>query len=111
MLVATRDLMGFSQLAGLVKLAGFEPIQVHDPAKIQAGADIAAVLVDLGGPGDGLAAVETAHRAGLPVFALGPHVQTELLEAARAKGATEVLPHSAARSRLPALLEATRQKA
>ena len=65
------------------------------------------VLIDLEADGiDSMAAIGTCRRSGLElrVIAFGSHVRRDLLAAARAAGADEVMPRSAFVTRLPALL-------
>ena len=70
----------------------------HDP--------VTALMVDLDTGQEGLALLEQAkrHDPNLPVVAFGAHVATELLQAARDRGADFVLPRSAFTARLPELL-------
>lgn len=66
-----------------------------------------ALLVDLDTGDTGLALIEQARAAApeLPVIAFGSHVATDLLRAAKERGATTVLPRSAFTARLPDLLQ------
>lgn len=106
-LIATGDLMGYSRLSGAARAAGLEPVQVRGAdavvARLGAG-DVRAILVDLGDPGGGPDAVTAAVGANARVIAIGPHVQKELLEEARRRGADDVLPHSATGEPLVRLL-------
>jgi len=80
-LVATRDLMFRSKLGAVVQAAGAEG------TRDEAAADL--VVLDVEAPG----AVERIRGLvgqGVAVLAFGPHVQTDLLRAAREAGATAV---------------------
>lgn len=97
-LIATADLMGYSRLSQTARAAGLEPVQVRAPEAIADAAKqgpTRAAIIDLGDRAGGLAALKEALAAGLKTIAIGPHVDKELLEAARQQGAHEVLPHSA----------------
>ena len=67
---------------------------------------VTALLVDLETGEEGLRLIDQAkeHNAAIAVVAFGPHVATEALQAARERGADEVLPRSAFTARLPELL-------
>jgi hypothetical protein len=64
------------------------------------GVDGDLVIVDLGRAG----VLEVLPRIGVRTIGFGSHVDTELLDAARAAGCTEVLPRSQLFRRLPDLL-------
>jgi len=79
--VASRDLMFRSKLGAVVQAAGAEA------TRDEAAADL--VVLDVEAPG----AVERIRGLvgqGVAVLAFGPHVQAELLRAAREAGATAV---------------------
>lgn len=68
-----------------------------------ADANVATALIDLNAAGDPLAAIRVAREAthAPRVVCYVSHVQTDLIEAARAAGADEVLARSAFVTRLP----------
>lgn len=63
------------------------------------------VDLDLGEPGIALIEQVKQHDTGIPVVAFGSHVATELLHAARDRGADFVMPRSQFTSNLPAILQ------
>lgn len=86
------DLMDRSRIAAARPDVAF----VRTPAALLervAAGEVDSVIVDLSRAGaiDSIAAVVAQ---GVPVTAYGAHVDTELLDAARAAGCTEVLPRS-----------------
>ncbi len=88
-----------------IKTAGFRPLATADSALAAASA-AAVVIADLAALGDDPAsAVRRLVAAGKSVLAFGPHVEGEMLAAARAAGAV-VLPRSVFLDRLPELLRA-----
>ncbi|MBW3582874.1 MAG: DNA-binding response regulator [Euryarchaeota archaeon] len=111
-LVAASDLMAWSRIANIVRAAGMEPVQVRkaealgDPAE-----DVGAIVVDLGDPAGGVAAVARARSAhpGARIVAVGPHVHTDLMSGAKEAGADATLPNSAVADRLGALLTTPRR--
>lgn len=105
--IACRDLLSYSRFAAAAKAAGYRPLQAEGPEAVRAvAAEAAFVIVDLQDPAGGLAAVRAAKQAAEAgvVYAVGPHVETELLQAARDAGASQVLTHSAASRSLGELL-------
>ncbi len=73
---------------------------------------VQAVLVDLtiGDAAVGLIEVVKGHDPGLMVVAFAPHVEVQMLEVARQRGADRVMPRGAFASQLPDLLcELTRR--
>jgi CheY-like chemotaxis protein len=64
------------------------------------------ILVDLNAPpGEVTAAIQAGRAAGCRrIVAFYAHIETELAEAARQSGATDVMPRSAFNARLPELL-------
>ncbi|MFA9478217.1 hypothetical protein ACERK3_07895 [Phycisphaerales bacterium AB-hyl4] len=70
-------------------------------------APVTALLLDLDTGEPGLALIEQVkqHDPAIPVVAFGAHVATELLAAARERGADSVMPRGAFTSQLPALLQ------
>jgi hypothetical protein len=92
-LVYAPDLMDRSKIAAALPGARF----VGAPVELAGEADL--VIVDLSRPGalDALPAI-TARTIGF-----GSHVDTDLLDAARAAGCDEVLPRSRFFARLPEL--------
>jgi DNA-binding NarL/FixJ family response regulator len=81
------DLMDRSRLGGIV-----DTFVTSAAGLAEAAAAASVVVVDLGRAGalDAIAAVAGT----VPVVAFGSHVDTDLLAAARAAGATVVLPRS-----------------
>lgn len=79
----------------------------------KANEPVGALMVDLDLGDTALALIEQAkaHAAAPVVIAFGSHVATELLNAARAAGADQVLPRSAFTAKLPGLLEQYAQQA
>jgi hypothetical protein len=89
-----------------VRAAGLRPLPLAD-ADGAKGSSCRVVIADLQAlGGDPAAAVRVLVAAGKTVLAFGPHVQGEMLAAARAAGAV-VLPRSVFLQRLPDLLAAT----
>ncbi len=97
------DLMDRSRL-GAAASPSTEVVFVSAPdglAQAAGGADL--VVVDLTRPG-ALDALEALDGAGTRVVGFGPHVEGDLLDAARRAGCDEVLPRSRFFARLPELL-------
>ncbi|HWP37326.1 MAG TPA: hypothetical protein VNL18_07195 [Gemmatimonadales bacterium] len=93
-LLETRDLLFRAKLEGVVRSAG---------GRIARAMPAAIGVVELSGP----AAVERVRAlvaAGVPVLAFGPHVQADLLRAARDAGA-EAVPNSQVEAALRRRLE------
>jgi hypothetical protein len=89
-----------------VRSAGFRPVPLADLAHAL-GSSCRVVVTDLEAVGgEPAAAVRSLVGAGKTVLAFGPHVQGEMLAAARAAGAV-VLPRSVFLARLPELLVET----
>ncbi len=89
-----------------VRAAGFRAVTVPD-ADRAAASSCGVVIADLEAlGGDPAAVVQALVSAGKTVLAFGPHVQGEMLAAARAAGAV-VLPRSVFLERLPEILAAT----
>lgn len=89
-LVLADDLIWSTRLAGLVRGAGAEALLVARLAAFEAGlADADRALIDLTARAyDGLAAVERAAAAGLPVVCVGQHDDHDLRRRALAAGAS-----------------------
>lgn len=88
-----------------VRAVGLRALPLIDAGQASA-AECTVVIADLGAIGaDPPAAVRALVEAGKTVLAFGPHVQGEILAAARAAGAV-VLPRSIFLARLPELLAA-----
>lgn len=103
------DLVFDSKVRAAAAAAGVTAKVVRTPADVLAALPTAeGVILDLGagGAGDPVALVGTirAQCPQLPLVAFLSHVEVELAAAARAAGATEVLPRSAFVQRLPCLL-------
>jgi DNA-binding NarL/FixJ family response regulator len=92
--------------AGLLRLAVHVLADPAEAAARLAGEHFGLVIVDLATPGLSIARL----TASLPidprprVVAFGPHVQTELLHAARQAGCDVVLPRSRFAAELPQIL-------
>ena len=111
-LALVNDLFFYSKIRQTAKQLGLE-MQSADAAQLRAQAQERAphvVLVELG-PGGldetlrGVKALkDDAALAGLRVVAFGSHVQTDVLDAARAAGCDEVYARSEFTARLPEIL-------
>ena len=90
--VLADDLIWSTRLADGVRRAGGEPVAVRSTAALDlALTGAAGCIVDLTARAyDGLAALRTARRGGVPVVAVGQHDDAELRRAAREAGATRV---------------------
>ena len=88
-----------------VRSAGFRPVPLADLTHAL-GSSCRVVIADLEAlGGEPAAAARSLVGAGKTVLGFGPHVQGEMLAAARAAGAV-VLPRSVFLARLPELLAA-----
>ena len=111
-----QDLFFRSRIEATAEAAGVRVIvcgTVEELLGKMKDAEGGAVLVDLGGGGDGpdgarsaIDAIRTLKRLSEPpaIVAWGSHVDVDAFEAARAAGADRVLPRSAFTRRLPELL-------
>ena len=90
--VLADDLIWSTRLSDALRAAGAEPRAVRSLATLRdALPDVERVVVDLTARAyDGVAAVEAAHAAGLPVLAVGQHDDRELRKRALAAGAERV---------------------
>lgn len=90
--VLADDLIWSTRLATALRAAGAEPRPVRSLASLQqALPEVDRVVVDLTARAyDGVAAIELAHAAGLPVLAAGQHDDHELRKNALAAGADRV---------------------
>ncbi len=108
-LLLSNDLIFTSRIQQAANHAGVECLVVQDEVAMCAASDNqpSTVFIDLQALGDmSLSAIQAASKA-LPearIIAFGPHVQADLLEAARQAGANLVLPRSAFVQQLPSLL-------
>jgi hypothetical protein len=102
--VLTGDLMFFSQVAETARRAGFEARQAETVEEI--GDEVDAVLVELRAGNDpaDLGGRLAAALPGVPLLAFGPHVQKDLLEAARTSDYAFVGRRSEIGPRLPDVL-------
>ncbi len=113
-LALVSDLFFGSRIAAAARAAGVAVRTVRTLAELERVLGEGAprlVLVDLEAPGaDPLEAIARCRRLASPprVVAFGPHVQEELLDAARARGADEALPRGALTASLPRLLRGAR---
>lgn len=107
--IACQDLISYSRLASAARGAGYRVIQAEGPVAVRAAAaEATIVLVDLQDAAGGLPAVRAAVQgAAQRIFAIGPHVETDLLEQAEKAGASQVLTHRSVATRLPDLLAAS----
>lgn len=89
------DLIWSTRLADLVRGAGGDVRPVRTAAALQAVLpEVDRVIVDLTARAyDGIAAIEVARVAGLPVLAVGQHDDAELRRRALAEGADRVHPY------------------
>lgn len=107
-LLISGDLFFTSKVTGTAQALGLRVEEVGNLAaateRLQAD-DIGCVFLDLATPrvsvADLIAAMSDANR--VPIVAFGSHVNTDVLEAARAAGA-EVMPRSQFSATLPDLL-------
>jgi hypothetical protein len=90
--VVADDLIWATRLADAVRAGGGVPIPVRSVAGLEpALAEADGAIVDLTARAyDGLTALGTASKAGVPVIAVGQHDDIELRRAARVAGATKV---------------------
>jgi hypothetical protein len=104
--VLTGDLMFFSQVAETARRAGFEACQAETVEQV--GAEVDAVVVELRAGGDpaDLGRRLALALPGTPLLAFGPHVQKDLLEAARTSDFAFVGRRSEIGPRLPDVLRA-----
>ena len=107
-LLISPDLFFTSKVTGTAQALGLRVDSVDDVAsavsRLQAG-EVGCVLVDLAAPRVSIAELLAAMpaEARVPVIAFGSHVNTEVLETARAAGA-EVMPRSQFSATLPGIL-------
>lgn len=95
--VLADDLIWSTRLADGVRRAGGEPVPARSTAALDVALEGAAgCMVDLTARAyDGLAALRTAGRAGVPSVAVGQHDDAELRRAAGEAGATRVYAYRA----------------
>jgi hypothetical protein len=95
--VLADDLIWSTRLVGGVRRAGGAPVPARSATAIDAALEGAAgCIVDLTARAyDGLAALRTAGRAGVPAVAVGQHDDADLRRAAREAGATRVYAYRA----------------
>ncbi|MGA9751415.1 MAG: DNA-binding response regulator [Acidobacteriota bacterium] len=98
-LLVTDNLMTRARLEPAGRAAGAEGV-ARGSERVP---DLVAVDLTARGALETIASWKADHPCAL-ILAFGPHVQTELLAAAREAGATEVVPRGAAERRLVALL-------
>lgn len=106
-LIACRDLLAYSRLAGAAREADWQPAQATDAEALKRELRRAsALVVDLQDPAGGVQAVRTARasRRPIPIVAVGPHKDELLQSQAREAGATHVLTNAVAATRLPRIL-------
>jgi hypothetical protein len=103
--------MFFSQVAESARRAGFEARQVEAIGQLQAG--FAAIVVELRADSEpeGIADALVATVPETPLIAFGPHVQKEMLEAARAADFAFVGRRSEVGPRLPDVLRSLLERA
>lgn len=111
LLIVCTDLIFATKITGTAKSLGlsYAVVRTVDAlAQRLATGEVSKVILDLSVTGlDPLAALDAvkAHDAALPVIAFLSHVQAELAQQARDRGADKVLPRSAFSARLPELLQ------
>lgn len=90
--VLADDLIWSTRLVDAVRAVGAEPRPIRSLASLRdALPDVDRVIVDLTARAyDGVAAIEAAHAAGLPVLAVGQHDDHALRKQALAAGADRV---------------------
>ena len=101
------DLIFFSRIAAEAHAAGLTARQHRDPGTVTETARVNSsrvVLLDLTYPGLDVSKI-VSDAAGLRVVAYGPHVEAEMLRAARRAGCDLVLPRSKFVEELPAILK------
>ena len=105
MVAVVTDLFFQSRIAGAARHAQRHVrFVISEPALLDLH-DFATALVDLDARTDVLAMIRALkERAGGPVIAFGPHLDTEKRKAARAAGADRVLAKSKFVTELPALM-------
>ncbi len=91
------DLIWATRLASGVRGAGGQPVPVRATGALaEVLPTVAGCVIDLTARAyQGIAAIEVAARAGVPVVAVGQHDDTPLRRAARAAGADHVFAYRA----------------
>ena len=95
MAILADDLIWATRLADLVRGAGAVALPVRSAAALEAALpDVDRVVIDLTARAyDGVAAIELACAAGLPVLTVGQHDDADLRRRALAAGADRVHPY------------------
>jgi hypothetical protein len=110
-IVLSRDLFFSERVTATAEVLGYRMLRIGDPAQVGAVLETRrprVVVLDLTAgelvaPG-ALAAYRQTTGPATWYIAVGPHVQAELLDAARQAGCQVVLPRSKFSNELPALL-------
>src|SRR5215216_1153659 len=109
-LVAVPDLLFGVQIGNAVRAAGGTPVTIRRAEEaytaLAEGTENRpdAVVVDLAARIDPPALIRAAAAQAIPVFAFGPHLDTEAIRSARAAGADKVVANSGLAAALPAWL-------
>jgi ActR/RegA family two-component response regulator len=111
-LYCCQDLIFSTKIRSTAESLGVASKPVKDAAKLatvasEGDASVGAVMVDLELGEEGLTLIDAAreHLPEATVIAFGSHVAKDVLDAAKGRGAHEVLPRSAFTERLPTLLQ------
>ncbi len=76
-----------------------------DDGKPNDAVSLVLIDLDLGEPALELIATARSHDASLPIIAWGPHVAVDLLNAASAAGASQVMTRGSFTAKLPQIVE------
>lgn len=111
------DLIFSTKIVGTGRALGIEVQSVTTPealGEVLAGGGVRLVIVDMSLPGD-IAVLSlqraAAHRTAPETLAFYSHVQAELVESAKAAGATMTMPRSKFSAELPKILKNSRPPA
>ncbi|MFH1303862.1 MAG: hypothetical protein ABIK07_22615 [Planctomycetota bacterium] len=105
------DMLFLSKITGVAKLLGFSfctALSSKKAAEYLTEEGSQLILIDLTTPNLNWELLASIHHRNphLVSIAFGPHVDTDLLEQAKAAGCTQVLPRSKFSAQLPQLLQA-----
>lgn len=105
----SKDLMFSSQVLASSRATGYEVQSVLDSASVTDGA---VAVLDLTTPGLAIAeTIQGLSARDVRVIAVGPHVQTERLQAAEAAGAWQVISKGQAHRELGQILRSVEDEA
>ncbi len=111
------DLIFSTKIVGTGRALGIDVQSVTTPealGQVLAGGKIRLVIVDMSLPGDtAVLSLQraAAHRTAPETLAFYSHVQTDLVESAKAAGATMTMPRSKFSAELPKILKRLRPPA